>query len=142
MFCRVFFGGCFFFFLLLFFVLLIHASLVSIAAAAAIKALNYEEIMGKRCRIMWSQRDPSKRKSGAGNIFIKNLAPEVDTRALYDTLSMFGTIVSCKIATDPITNASKCYGVCCGAALPMPRLAPPLNFTAPSFSSHHRVRAV
>ena len=74
------------------------------------KALNYEEIMGKRCRIMWSQRDPSKRKSGTGNVFIKNLAPEVDTRALYDTLSMFGTILSCKIATDPITNSSKCYG--------------------------------
>lgn len=33
--------------------------------------LNYHVLNGKPMRIMWSHRDPSARKSGVGNIFIK-----------------------------------------------------------------------
>ena len=39
----------------------------------ALEQLNYSLIKGKACRIMWSQRDPALRKTGAGNIFLKNL---------------------------------------------------------------------
>ena len=35
--------------------------------------LNHYEINGKAIRVMPSQRDPSNRKSGVGNIFIKVL---------------------------------------------------------------------
>ena len=78
-------------------------------ADRAIDTMNFQNIDGKPCRIMWSQRDPGLRKSGVGNVFVKNLAPSVDNKDLYDLFSEFGNILSCKVATGE-EGKSKGYG--------------------------------
>jgi len=78
-------------------------------AERAIDTLNYHSIKGRSCRVMWSQRDSSARKHAVGNIFVKNLDASIDNKALYDTFSLFGNILSCKVSMD--TNGkSRGYG--------------------------------
>ncbi|XP_076133664.1 polyadenylate-binding protein 1-like [Alosa pseudoharengus] len=77
-------------------------------AECALDTMNYEVLKGRPMRIMWSQRDPGLRKSGVGNIFIKNMDESIDNKALYDTFSAFGNILSCKVVCDE--RGSKGYG--------------------------------
>jgi len=78
-------------------------------AERALDTMNYTLIKSKPCRITWSQRDPTLRKSGVGNVFVKNLDASIDHKALFDTFSLFGNILSCKVATDE-AGRSQGYG--------------------------------
>eukprot|EP00439_Symbiodinium_sp_Y106_P059683 s88_g8.t1 len=78
-------------------------------AERALETLNYMSIKGKPCRVMWSQRDPERRRNTASNIFVKGLDPTIDNKALHDTFSVFGNILSCKVSTDN-NGKSRGYG--------------------------------
>lgn len=69
-------------------------------AERALDTMNFASIKGKPCRIMWSIRDKSVRDNGVGNIVIKNLDVSIDNKTLFDTFSMFGDILSCKVGTN------------------------------------------
>ncbi len=59
--------------------------------------LNFDDLDGQPMRLMWCQRDPALRRSGEGNLFLKNLADHVDSQAIYETFSKFGAMLSCKV---------------------------------------------
>lgn len=63
---------------------------------------------GKECRISWSMRDPTFRKTGT-NLFISNLPADLDNKSLYEIFSVFGEILSSKIVNDE-KNVSRGYG--------------------------------
>ncbi|KAL3107537.1 hypothetical protein niasHT_014254 [Heterodera trifolii] len=55
-------------------------------AERALDITNFDVVLNRPIRIMWSQRGPSIRRSCAGNIFNKNLGKDIDTKAIYDHL--------------------------------------------------------
>uniref|UniRef100_A0ACD6AED8 Uncharacterized protein n=1 Tax=Avena sativa TaxID=4498 RepID=A0ACD6AED8_AVESA len=78
-------------------------------ANRALEYLNFTPINGKPIRVMFSNRDPTLRRNGLANVFIKNLEVNIDSKGLSNMFSGFGTILSCKVATD-LNGQSKGYG--------------------------------
>nr|DAD28650.1 TPA_asm: hypothetical protein HUJ06_030118 [Nelumbo nucifera] len=78
-------------------------------AIQAIEKLNHTPLNGKMMRIMWSHRDPDARKSGIGNLFVKNLDDSIDNVRLHKMFSKYGNILSCKVVTSQ-DGKSKGYG--------------------------------
>ncbi|CAJ2672591.1 unnamed protein product [Trifolium pratense] len=66
-------------------------------AIRAIELKNHSLLNGKVIRVMWSSRDADARKSGRGNVFVKNLAESIDNVGLHDLFHKYGNILSSKI---------------------------------------------
>uniref|UniRef100_A0A0E0FLW4 Polyadenylate-binding protein n=1 Tax=Oryza nivara TaxID=4536 RepID=A0A0E0FLW4_ORYNI len=78
-------------------------------AAIALEKLNHSLILDKPIRVMWSNRDPDARRSGVGNVFVKNLNDLVDNVSLQELFCKFGDILSCKVAKNE-DGTSRGYG--------------------------------
>jgi len=79
-------------------------------AERCLDKLNYTAIQGQACRIMWVQNDFNSKKNSKSNIFVRNLDRSISNKDLHETFSMFGKILSCKIAQDRDTGESLGYG--------------------------------
>uniref|UniRef100_A0A6N2M752 RRM domain-containing protein n=1 Tax=Salix viminalis TaxID=40686 RepID=A0A6N2M752_SALVM len=77
-------------------------------ASRALGLLNHTNLKGKPMRIMWCQRDPFSRKTGFANLFVKNLDFSISSSCLESIFSMYGTILSCKVAEE--NGRSKGFG--------------------------------
>ncbi|KAG7314007.1 hypothetical protein KOW79_022503 [Hemibagrus wyckioides] len=72
-------------------------------AERAVKMLNSQPLMKRPMRVMWSVRN-----SCVGKLIVKNLDWSIDDAALFDAFSVFGKILSCKVATNE--KGSKGFG--------------------------------
>ncbi|CAB3410381.1 unnamed protein product [Caenorhabditis bovis] len=79
------------------------------SADRAMDTLNFEPMFGKPMRIMWSIRDPMYRRHTRSNIFIRNLGRTVDSKAVHDTFSLLGQIMSCKVSTNNGKNLGHAF---------------------------------
>lgn len=75
-------------------------------ATEAVAKLNFFKVHEKEMRVMLFDRERVKSAHG-GNIVIKNLSGECDSKTLHDTFSIFGEILSCKVA---LNSQGKCKG--------------------------------
>ncbi|KAG2305982.1 hypothetical protein Bca4012_084820 [Brassica carinata] len=81
----------------------------AITASNAMACLNHTDLKGKTMRIMWSQKDVAyRRRSGLGNLFVKNLDSSITSSCLERMFSPFGVILSCKVAEE--NGQSKGFG--------------------------------
>jgi polyadenylate-binding protein len=82
----------------IYYLVFLYSVTFSLALAEyAIQTMNSILLYGRPLRIMWSQHDPDLHRSNGGNVFVKNLDENIDTKLLYDTFSAFGNILSCKV---------------------------------------------
>mmetsp|Transcript_16376 Transcript_16376/g.19647 ORF Transcript_16376/g.19647 Transcript_16376/m.19647 type:complete len:370 (-) Transcript_16376:104-1213(-) len=75
----------------------------------AIRVLNMIKLYGKPIRVNKASKDKKENEIGA-NLFIGNLAPEVDEKLLFDTFSAFGCVLSAKVMMDPDSGTSRGFG--------------------------------
>eukprot|EP00954_Amorphochlora_amoebiformis_P005865 462019-Amorphochlora_amoeboformis.AAC.1 len=75
----------------------------------AIRVLNMIKLFGKPIRVNKASKDKKDNDIGA-NLFVGNLAPEVDEKLLYDTFSAFGAVLSAKVMMDPDNGTSRGFG--------------------------------
>ena len=78
-------------------------------AEYAIKIMHMQKLYNRPLKINRSTQDKNTQEIGA-NIFVGNLADDVDEKILKDIFSTFGVVLSTKIMRDPESGLSKHYG--------------------------------
>lgn len=78
-------------------------------AEYASKVMNQVKLYGKPLRVNKATADKRSADVGA-NLFIGNLAAEVDEKIMTDTFGTFGTVIDAKVARDLETGLAKGYG--------------------------------
>jgi splicing factor 3B subunit 4 len=73
------------------------------------KIMNMVKLFGKPLRVNKASADKSRVSIGA-NLYIGNLAPEVDEKALFDTFSAFGTLLEAPVIQRENLAAGRAYG--------------------------------
>ena len=76
-------------------------------AEKAMNTMNLALLMGQPMRIMWSQRDPSLRRSGVGNVFIKNFGESLGDEKLKKVFSKFDKTISYKVVKDRMLSGAR-----------------------------------
>ena len=77
-------------------------------AVKAIAELNYTKLNNVPIRLMLVDKDTKMIvRSNQGNLFIKNLDPDITVSQLHDAFANFGEIISCKIPSDLQVNGDE-----------------------------------
>jgi RNA recognition motif-containing protein len=74
-----------------------------IDAEIVLEKLNFyydENFFCHPLRLMWKNENNFLRKSGYGNLFVKNIPSLFNSKSLFSTFSIFGKVSSCKIIFD------------------------------------------
>ncbi|XP_078153660.1 polyadenylate-binding protein 2-like [Carex rostrata] len=74
------------------------------------REMNHTALMGKPMRIMWVKRDPYARKTGVGNLYVRNLELLVRSSDLERVFSQYGSVLSCKVVYDECNGKSRQFG--------------------------------
>lgn len=70
-------------------------------AVKAIADLNYTKLDNVPIRLILADKETKNiTRSNQGNLFIKNLDPDIEVSQLHDAFANFGEIISCKIPSD------------------------------------------
>lgn len=79
-------------------------------AEYAAKVMNMVKLWGKAIRVTKSESNKHRTEIGA-NLFIGNLAPEVDEQAMHATFAAFGNLIDAPmVSRDPDTGMSRGFG--------------------------------
>lgn len=77
-------------------------------AVKAINDLNYTKLDNVPIRLTLADKETkSIVRSNQGNLFIKNLDPDIEVSQLHDAFANFGEIISCKIPSDLVVKGDE-----------------------------------
>jgi len=82
-------------------------------ATQALQAMNRRNLLDKEMKVNWATQPGTQQKIDTSkhfHVFVGDLSPEVDNKALKDAFVPFGEVSDAKVIRDPTTLKSKGYG--------------------------------